>query len=133
MPKHEIKHIGGQYVSKNLKEFLLNFFKEDEITKLERLGGRVLIIVTAPFSTKEKNEKKKVEINDAFIATLHDLRNSPDELREQISNLSIKELRKLGQLAGHPLRTKSNRQELISEIITFFHSEEVWRRISQQH
>lgn len=131
MPKHEIRHVAGQHVPKKIKEILLEFFKEQEIAKLERLGGRVLIAVTAPYSPKDKNEKKKVEINDSLIATLRDLRDKPDELREQISNLSISQLRKMGQLAGHPLRTKSPRQELISELITFFRSEDVWRRISQ--
>jgi hypothetical protein len=131
VPKHEIIHVAGQHVSKKIKKILLDFFKEDEITKLERLGGRVLIAVTAPYSPKGKNEKNKIEINDAFIATLRNLRDKPVDLKEQISNLSISQLRKLGQLAGHPLRTKSTRQELISELITFFHSEGVWRRISQ--
>lgn len=133
MPKHEIKHIAGEHISKKLKAFLLDFFKEADISKLERLGGRVLISIAAPYSPKESKEKRKVIITDALITSLHDLRDNPEELKAQIRDFSISQLRKLGKLAGQPLRTKSNRQELISELTTFFRSDEIWRRISQDN
>lgn len=131
MPKHEIRHIAGEHISKRLKDFLLDFFKETDIGKLEKLGGRVLISIAAPYSPKESKEKRKVIITDALIASLHDMRDSPEELKAQIADFSISQLRKIGKLIGQPLRTKSTRQELISELATFFHSDEIWRRISQ--
>lgn len=131
MPKHEIKHIAGEHISKKLKDFLLAFFKGADIDKLERLGGRVLISIAAPYSPKESKEKRKVIITEELITFLHNLRDRPEELKAQIGDFSISQLRKLGKLAGQPLRTKSTRQELISELTTFFRSEEIWRRISQ--
>lgn len=131
MPKHEIRHIAGEHISKRLKDFLLDFFRETDIRKLEKLGGRVLISIAAPYSPKESKEKRKIIITDALISSLHDLRNSPDALKAQIADFSISQLRKIGKLIGQPLRTKSTRQELISELSTFFHSDEIWRRISQ--
>jgi hypothetical protein len=133
MPKHEIKHIAGEHISKKLKNFLLDFFKEADIGKLERLGGRVLISIAAPYSPKESKEKRKVIITDALITSLHNLRDKPEELKAQIGDFSVSQLRKLGKLAGQPLRTKSPRQELISELTTFFRSDEIWRRISQDN
>lgn len=131
MPKHEIKHIAGEHISKKLKDFLLAFFKEADIDKLERLGGRVLISIAAPYYPKKSKEKRKVIITDELITSLHNLRDRPEELKAQIGDFSIPQLRKLGKLAGQPLRTKSTRQELISELTTFFRSEEIWRQISQ--
>lgn len=131
MPKHEIKHTAGEHISKKLRDFLLDFFKETDIAKLERLGGRVLISIAAPYSPKESKEKKKVIITDELVATLHNLRDKPEELRTQIGDFSISQLRKLGKLVGQPQRTKSTRQELISELITFFRSQEIWRKISE--
>lgn len=131
MPKHEIRHIAGEHISKRLKDFLLDFFKEADIGKLEKLGGRVLISIAAPYSPKESKEKRKVIITDALITSLHAMRNSPEELKAQIADFSISQLRKIGKLIGQPLRTKSPRQELISELAAFFRSDEIWRRISQ--
>lgn len=133
MTKHEVKHIAGEHISKKLREFLLDYFKEADIVKLERLGGRVLISVVAPYSSKEAKEKKKVIITHDLVASLYDLRDRPEELRAQIGDFSISQLRKLGKLVGQPLRTKSTRQEIISELTTFFRSQEIWRKISQSN
>lgn len=130
MPKREIKHKAGEHISKKLRDFLLDFFKDADIAKLERLGGRVLISIAAPYSSKEAKEKKKVIITTDIVASLHDLRGKPEELRAQIEDFSISQLRKLGKLVGQPLRTKSTRQEIISELATFFRSQEIWRKIS---
>ena len=133
MPKHEINHTAGNAVPNELKELLLKFFSEKDIVKLERLGGRVLISLAAPYVSKEQRKTKEITIGDELISKLRELRNTPDELEKQLDLLSVKQLRELGKLIGHPLRTKSSRQERISELVTHFHSEEVWKRISQIH
>jgi hypothetical protein len=131
VPKHEINHTAGTAVSNELKELLLKFFSERDIVKLERLGGRVLISLAAPYVSKEKRKRKEVEIGEEFISKLRELRNTPDELEKQLDLLSVKQLRALGKFLDSPLRTKSPRQALISELSTHFHSEDVWKRISQ--
>lgn len=133
MPKHEINHTAGNAVSNELKELLLKFFSEKDIVKLERLGGRVLISLAAPYISKEKRKRNEIEIGEELIGKLRELRNTPDELEKQLDLLSVKQLRELGNIIGHPLRTKSARQERISELVNHFHSEEVWKRISQIH
>lgn len=133
MPRHEINHTAGNAVSNELKELLLKFFSEKDVIKLERLGGRVLISLAAPYISKEKRQRKEVKIGEELIGKLRELRNTPDELEKQLDLLSVKQLRELGKFLDNPLRTKSPRQELISELVTHFHSEEVWKRISQMH
>ncbi|MGB9182214.1 MAG: hypothetical protein WCB68_23495, partial [Pyrinomonadaceae bacterium] len=108
-------------------------FSEKDIVKLERLGGRVLISLAAPYVSKEKRKRNEIQIGDDLIGKLRELRNTPDELEKQLDRLSVKQLRELGKFLDSPLRTKSPRQELISELVTHFHSEEVWKRISQIH
>lgn len=133
MPKHEINHTAGNAVPNELKELLLKFFSEQDVIKLERLGGRVLISVSAPYVSKEQRNRKQIEIDEELIGKLRELRNTPDELEKQLDLLSVKQLRELGKFVGHPLRTKSSRQERICELVAHFHSEEVWKRISQIH
>jgi|SRR5882724_3999709 len=126
-----MSHAAGHPVPNELRELVLKFFTEKELVKLERLGGRVLISLTAPYATKERRNRKKIDIGDDLIMKLRDLRDSPNQLAELLDALSVKQLRALGKLLSQPLRTKSPRQELISELVGHFHSEEVWRRISQ--
>lgn len=130
VPKHEIQHLAGHPITQELKEILRRYFNEKDIAKIERLGGRVLISLTAPFDQRKKGGGPKIEIGEKLIDQLRKLRDKPDGLKEQLAPLSIKQLRKLGNLVNHPLRTKSPRQELIEELVAYFHGEEVWRRIS---
>lgn len=130
MPKHEILHIAGHPATKELRKLLSQFFTEKDIQKLERLGGRVVISLTAPYNPKGKSKKPKLEVGESLIAGLHEHRDRPIELKERLGLLSVKQLRELGKLIGHPLRTKSSRQEIVEELVAYFHGEEVWKRIS---
>lgn len=130
MPKHEVYHGAGEQVSDDLKELLGHFFKEDDFKRLERFGGRILISLTAPFDSRKDKQKGDIVIGEQLISKLHEIRDNPSELKAQLSGLSIKQLRDLGKMIGHPLRTKSPRQELLGELVSYFHGEEVWKRIS---
>lgn len=131
MPKHEIQHLPGHHVSGELKELLRRYFSDKDISRLERLGGRVRLSLTAPFNSRKKGERPKIEIDKQLINQLRELRDKPDELKEYLSLLSVKQLRALGNLLAHPLRTKSPRHELIEELVAYFHGEEIWERISK--
>jgi hypothetical protein len=130
MPKHEIIHQAGEPAPKELKDLLLRFFDEKAITKLERLGGRVQISLTAPFVSRKKDKRKRIEINAQFVSEIRDLKNNPEGIRKKLSHLTIKQLKEFGKLVHLPLRTKSSRNEMINELISNIHSEEVWKRIS---
>jgi hypothetical protein len=131
VPKHEINHRAGNPVQSDLRDFLLRFFKEKDVVKLERLGGRILISIAAPYVTRDHRNRKEVKIDDIFISALREARNNPEELHKQIAALSVKQLRELGKFLASPVRTKSPRETLVSELVAHFRSEDVWRRISQ--
>ena len=133
MPKYEIKHKAGNAVASDLREILLKFFKENEVIKLERLGGRVMISLAAPYVSKEQRNRSDTKIDEAFIAKLRNLRNDDIQLEKQLGLLSVKQLRELGKFLENPLRTKSARQELIAELATHFQSEDIWKRISDAY
>lgn len=129
MPKHEIYHSAGEQISDDLKKLLGDFFKEEDFKRLERFGGRILISLTAPFDSRKDKQKDHIEIGEQLISKLHEIRDNPAELKVQLSELSTKQLRNLGKMVGHPLRTKSPRQELLGELVSYFHGDEVWKRI----
>jgi len=130
MPKRDIIHKAGEPVSNELKELLLRFFDEDTVKKLERLGGRLQISLTSPFVSRKKGKGRDIEIDKSFVLELRELKDKPEILREKLSDLTIKQLKRFGKLIDLPLRTKSSRQEMIDELIINIHSEEIWNRIS---
>src|SRR5262249_28631869 len=72
-----------------------------------------------------------VDIDDAFITKLRELRDDPEELQKQLTQLSVKQLRQLAMFLESPVRSKSARQTIIAELIRHFHSEAIWKRISE--
>ncbi len=129
MPKHEIHHNAGELAPEEIKELLLRYFDEKEISRLERLGGRILISLTSPYRPRKGKNNKKITIEENFIKKLHEYKDRPLELKSHLDQLSVKQLIVLGKLLEHPLRTKSSRHELLDEIVAHFYSEEVWRKI----
>ena len=130
MPKHEIHHNAGEPASNELKQLLQHYFNEKEVDRIERLGGRILISLTAPYRPRKKNNASKIKVDERFVSNLQECRDKPSELKSHINQLSVKQLRELGKLIEHPLRTKSSRHELLDELVAHFHGEEVWRKIS---
>jgi len=130
MPKHEIHHNAGEPASNELKQLLLQYFNKKEVDRIERLGGRILIYLTSPYHPRKKKNASKIKIDERFVSKLKECRDKPLDLKSQISQLSVKQIRELGKLIGHPLRTKSSRHELLDEIIAHFNGEEIWRKIS---
>jgi len=130
MPKYETHHPAGNPTSKELRELLLRFFKEKDVERLERLGGRIMISLTVPYTPRRKGSKKHIDIGEQFVLELRTVRDEPLALKDKLKWLSVKQLRELGKFIGHPLRTKSARQEIVEELVSHFHGEEVWKRIS---
>ncbi len=130
MPKHEIHHNAGEPASSELKQLLQHYFNEKEVDRIERLGGRILISLTAPYHPRKKNNASKIKVDETFVSKLQDCRDKPLELKSLMNQLSVRQIRELGKLIDHPLRTKSSRHELLDELVAHFHGEEVWRKIS---
>ncbi len=130
MPKKEFIHKGGKPITGEIKVILRSFFEKEDIEKIERLGGRILISLSIPYSPTRKKNTEKIIINEEFISGLREFKADKKKLEDTLVKLSVKELRKLGKLVGYPLRTKSSRQEILDELISCFHGEDIWQRIA---
>lgn len=130
MPKHEIHHSAGEPAADEVKQLLQHYFNGKAVDRIERLGGKIIISLTSPHHARKKKNSSKIKVDKSFVDKLQECRNKPLELKSQINQLSVKQMRELGKLIEHPLRTKSSRHELLDELIAHFRNEEVWRKIS---
>lgn len=129
MPKQQIELTPGQPVSSDLQELLLRYFNPAEVDKLKRLGGRVLISLSAPYK-RPRSSSSKFPIDEAFVQQLRSEKENTGKLRELLEPLTTKELKQLCGLLGQPIRSKIASAEIKAEIIGNLRAEDFWRRIS---
>ena len=127
MPKHEIFHKAGEPVTKETKWILDRFFSLKEAQKLERLGGRILISVAAPYKAKKS---KEMTIDDSFVSSLKAKKTDVAELRNSLDGLTIKQLREVCDLINQPVRSNATSEEIKRELVRSLQAEDFWRRIS---
>lgn len=130
MPKHEIIHPAGQRLSPDIKENLLKFFNNSDLHKLELLGGRISISVTAPYVDKKRRDKTRELIDINFVDKINNTKNDLNKLEDILNNLTIKELKKLCILIGYPVKSNAKSSEIKSELMKNFFAEDFWNRIS---
>lgn len=130
MPKNEIIHQAGHPLPDKLKEFLKEYFKEVELQRFERLGGRIQISLAPSYVTPRKKGRKPIEINDQFLEELKNLKNTPDKIRERLNLLTVKELVKFCGLLGQPVRSNDNANHIREELMRSIYAEDFWNRIS---
>ena len=128
MPKYEILHRAGQPVSEEIRWIVEKYFDVKEIEKLERLGGRVLISVAAPYKPKIK---KNIHIDEVFVSSLKSEKKNFDELKRILDELSIKKLKELCGLMNQPVRSSANSEEIKRELIRSLQAEDYWNSITR--
>ena len=129
MPKHEIFHKAGEAISDEVRFIIKKYFSPKEIEKLERLGGRLLISVAAPYKSKTR---EKVIINDKYIEKLKSIRNDSQVLKETLDLLTVKQLREICVLLNQPVRSNAVGEEIKRELIRNLQSEDYWQKISTE-
>jgi len=129
VPKHELRHAAGSTLAAELKHLLSLYFKPAEIARLERLGGRVTIALAPPAPTRLTHGQTVGLRQDDLISELRKQKDSPERIKELLAPLSLAQLRKVGGVLGHPVRTRTRKGEAIAEISRHIHDDEVWRRI----
>jgi hypothetical protein len=129
MPKHEIFHKAGEPISTEIRYIIEKYFNKKEIQKLERLGGRILLSVSAPYKIKTK---EKFTINEMFIEKLKSNQSETSKLKIILDKLSVKQLRELCIILGQPVRSNAVAEEIKRELIRNLQSEEYWQRISKE-
>lgn len=127
MPKHEIFHEAGQPVTDETRWIIKKYFDHKEIEKLERLGGRILISVAAPYNRKVK---KDINIDGEFISTLKSKRQDFKELKTILDELSVKQLKKVCNMMNHPVQSSATSEEIKRELIRSIQAQDYWNSIS---
>jgi len=128
MPKYEIFHKAGEPVSPEIQYIIEKYFTNKEIKKLERLGGRILISVTAPYKKKPKGD---LVIDKTFIEKLKSSQSNTDKIKNLLDQLPVKKLRELCRILEQPVRSNAVAEEIKRELIRNLQSEEYWQRISK--
>jgi hypothetical protein len=131
VPKHEILNPPGTPIDDELRKLLKQLFSAHDIERMERLGGRILISLTAPYVTKAKREaSKKLIIDQKFMDDLSSLKSDPEGLNRVLENLSEAQLRALCRRLGVPVGSKNTSMELRAQLVRSLEAEDFWRRIS---
>jgi len=129
MPKHEIFHKAGESISDEIKDIIRKYFSQKEVEKLERLGGRILISVAAPYKSKTKGT---FLIDDKFVENLKSNQSDASVLKDTLDQLPVKQLKKLCGILNQPVRSNAVAEEIKRELIRNLQSEEYWQRISRE-
>jgi hypothetical protein len=124
-------HQAGTIVSNEVKEILSQYFSEKDILKLERLGGKIQISITAPYvSAKQRKASRNITVDRTFIEGLKQHKDDNEKLHSILINLSVKKMKELCKLINQPIRSNANANEIRSEIVRYFQSENIWQSIS---
>lgn len=126
MPKYNITVKSAEKLPKEISEILQKYFKEKDLEKLEKFGGRVQISITAPFIDK-KTQNRAFKVDEDFVIKL---KSNKDEIDSLLKPLTKKQLTVLSKLLGFPTTAKSGVDELRNSIIVFLNSERTWLSIS---
>lgn len=125
MPKHNIFIRPGENLPEHILKILKEFFKEQDITKLERFGGRIQISLTAPF-TDRKQHDSNIIINNEYVSDLKSVENP----QEYLKKLTTKQLKEISKILKYPFSSKATRKEMENGLISFLTSKETWKKIS---
>lgn len=128
MPKFEIFHKAGEQVSDDIRYLIRKYFDTKEIEKLERLGGRILVSISAPYNRSRL--LKEATIDKSFIDTLRSKSKNVEDLRAILDKLSVKQLKELCGHLDQPVRSGATAEEIKRELTRSLQAADFWKRIS---
>jgi hypothetical protein len=129
VPKRLIDFKPGNSLPSEFKEFLEKTFDRREIERLERLGGRISILLAAPYTDRPRQGEKLV-MDQSFLEKLKAETNNAPKLHELLASLSVAQLKQLCRLLKEPIRSRANKGEIASDLIRNLQAEGFWQRIS---
>jgi len=129
VPKHEIFHPAGHLLPPELKDLFLRYFGQRDLSRLERLGGKVLISITVGSRMRGKKRHSR-GIDQSFVKKMQALKNKPQELESVLSELTVKQLRELASLLDKTLPSKITAPQIRQELIECLRSVDFWHGIS---
>jgi len=130
MPKSSLVLLPGRPLPDHVRELLVRYFGNDQISRLERFGGRVQVSMTSPYTPRGTGKRTRPQIDLRYVENLWGKRTDIEAVKTAMNELTIADLRKLGALIGSPVRTSSSRPEALDELLSYFRSEETWKSIA---
>lgn len=131
MPKVEFVYEGRSPVPDEMKSTLTRYFSQADIAKLERLGGRVTISISAPYvSPQQRAASRSISVDASLLEDLQRVRGDYEEVTRILASLNAKQLKKLCSIAAVPVRSSSTAGQLRSVLSHAIQAEDIWRRIS---
>jgi len=127
MPKYDIFLKPGEELPHDLGVILKNKFNEKSIENLKRFGGRVQISLTAPF-TDRKNQDKGLKVDKELIKKIT---ISIDDSMEQLSKMTLKQIREIAKFVGFPIASKTTVEEARKQLVSYLFSNDTWKKISK--
>jgi len=127
MPQNNVIIKKGEELPVLYKTLLQQIFKEKELSKLRKFGGRIQVSITAPFNDAKKRNKNLV-IDDTFIKELKD---DIDNTSISLQDLTNKQLKELATKLSLPFDSKMNKNSLITEIIEIIKAPAKWKLMSK--
>lgn len=127
MPKYDIFLKPGEELPHDLSEILKNKFNEKSIENLKRFGGRVQISLTAPFIDRKKQDKG-LKVDKELIKKIT---ISIDDSMEQLSKMTLKQIREIAKFVGFPLASKTTVEEARKQLVSYLFSSDTWKKISK--
>lgn len=126
MPKYNLIISPHKRLEPKFEDLLKSIFKEKELERLMKMGGRLQISLTVPFNDKRKKSINTV-IDNEFVEKLLNDAASAEEILEDLSKKKLGEIVKLLKI---PISSKSNIKEVRVEILKYLKFPEVWKDIS---
>jgi len=127
MPKYDIFLKPGEELPHDLGEILKNKFNEKSIENLKRFGGRVQISLTAPF-TDRKKQNRGLKVDKELIKKIT---LSIDDSMEQLSKMTLKQIREIAKFVGFPIASKTTVEEARKQLVSYLFSNDIWKKISK--
>jgi gamma-glutamylcyclotransferase (GGCT)/AIG2-like uncharacterized protein YtfP len=130
VPKFDLILRPGQSIPEEFDAILSKRLSEDYRKKLLKHGGLVRVSVASPYVDRQKTAKRRVAIDEDFIATLESEGNNPNAVRERVRTLPVKLLSEICHRLRIPVRSAASSREIREAIVQRLNSEHVWRRIA---
>jgi len=127
MPKYDIILKPGDEIPVEFRNLLKDKFDEKSIDKLKRFGGRIQLSLTAPF-TDRKQQKKTISIDQDFI---NKLATSIKKANEMLSKMTLRQVRESAKFVNFPIASKTTVEEARKQLISYFFSDDTWKKISK--
>jgi hypothetical protein len=130
VPKHSIAIAPRTPIDDQLKREVLRFFSTAIIEKLERLGGRITISISAPYRDP-KSARPDLQIDESFLLDLQGRRSNVEYVEGRLKQLTKAQLVRLAGLIGEPLKPSITLPEMRHQLLRSIQAQDIWDRIAR--